>query len=471
LNGESAATNSICLNDPVPINQEKQLARKATGVARNENKSITRERRRIGKMKLNTMRAVDYWIGVPLCFLCTQLMRLLGSRQGPEKPERVLFIELSEMGSTVIANPALEKAKKELGAEIFFLIFERNADSLRLMDTVPESNIITIRDHGLTSLTLDSLRFLRWVRKAKIDTVVDLELFSRYSALLTGLTGARRRVGFYRFHSEGLYRGEMMSHRVNYNGHIHMAKNFVCMVNALQAAKPEIPYSKTHVSDEEIRVPVRPVPESEKEFVRGLVREVYPAYEPEHCRIVLINPNSSEMLPQRRWPRENFAELAKMVVGEWDDALVLITGARNEREEALRMQEAIGHPRIRSFAGMHKLKALLPLYNISAVLVTNDSGPGHFSAITPIRSIVLFGPETPRLYGSLGNTESITAELACSPCVTAANQKNSACNDPVCMRMVTPERVMQSIRGVLNGDRNAGREFVQATPGGDREPR
>jgi ADP-heptose:LPS heptosyltransferase len=267
-------------------------------------------------MKLGTMRAVDYWIGVPLCFLCTQLVRLLGRPKGPAKPERILFIELSEMGSTVIANPALEKAKNRLGAEIFFLIFERNADSLRLLDTVPDSNIVTIRDTGLTKLALDSFRFLRWTRKSKIDTVVDLELFSRYSALLTGLSGAVRRVGLHRFHCEGLYRGEMLTHRVSYNGHIHMAKNFVSMVNALLAAKPELPYSKTYVSDSEIRVPVRKVTESEKESVRGLVRRVYPEFTPESHRIVLVNPNSSEMLPQRRWPRDRFAALAAMVVRE-----------------------------------------------------------------------------------------------------------------------------------------------------------
>ena len=133
---------------------------------------------------------------------------------------------------------------------------------------------------------------------------------------------------------------------------------------------------------------------------------------------MLINPNSSELLPQRRWARDNYSTLARMVVEEWDDVLVLITGSPAEREEALQMQEKVGHPRFRSFAGMHKLMAITALYNIAAVLVTNDSGPAHFSAITPIRSIVLFGPETPRLYGSLGNTESITAELACSPCVT-----------------------------------------------------
>jgi ADP-heptose:LPS heptosyltransferase len=101
---------------------------------------------------------------------------------------------------------------------------------------------------------------------------------------------------------------------------------------------------------------------------------------------------------------------------------------------------------------MHKLKAITALYHISSVLVTNDSGPAHFSAITPIRSIVLFGPETPRLYGSMGNTESITVELSCSPCVTAANQKNSACNDAVCMRLITPERVLESVRAALDGE-------------------
>lgn len=402
-------------------------------------------------MKLRTMRAVDYWIGIPLCFLGTLAVRLMGARKGPEKPRRVLFIELSEMGSTVIANPALEKAKRELGAEIFFLIFERNVDCLRLLPTVPEANIVTIRETSLLVLALDTLRFLRWVRRAKIDTVVDMELFSRYSGLLTGLSRARRRVGFHRFHAEGLYRGEMLTHRVNYNGHIHMAKNFVCMVNALLASQPEVPYSKTYVPDEEIRVPVQPVSESEKEFVRGLIREVYPEYQPGRHRVVLLNPNSSELLPQRRWERENYNQLAALIAHEWEDVLVLITGSKAEREEALRMQEKVNHPRFRSFAGMHKLTAIKALYNIAEVLVSNDSGPAHFSAITPIRSIVLFGPETPKLYGSLGNSEPIWAELSCSPCVTAANQKNSACNDPVCMRLITPERVLESVRAVLNG--------------------
>jgi ADP-heptose:LPS heptosyltransferase len=356
------------------------------------------------------------------------------------------------MGSAVIAVPAIQKARDTLDAELFFLIFKRNADTLRLVPIVPEANVFTIRENGPLTLAVDSLRFLRWARKAKIDTVIDLELFSRYSALLTGLSGARRRVGFHRFHSEGLYRGEMMTHRVNYNGHIHMAKNFIAMVNALLASSPEVPYSKTFISDEEIRLPIQPIAEEAKEEMRRLVWQAYPDYRPDYHRIVLINPNSSELLPQRRWDRENFGALATMMVQEWDDVLVLITGSPAEREESRQMARSLEHPRIVSFAGMHRLEAITALYHISSVLVTNDSGPAHFSAITPIRSIVLFGPETPRLYGSLGNTESITVWLSCSPCVTAANQKNSACNDPVCMRLITPERVLESVRAALDGE-------------------
>jgi ADP-heptose:LPS heptosyltransferase len=402
-------------------------------------------------MKLQTMRAVDFWVGIPLCFFFTAVVRGLDAfaAKGPEKPQRVLFIELSEMGSTIVANPAMQKAKDELGAEIFFLIFARNAASLRLLDTVPSANVVTIREHSVGVLVADTIRFLMWARRERIDTVVDLEMFSRYSGLLTGLSGAVRRVGFYRFTNEGLYRGEMLTHRVAYNSHLHIAKNFVSMINALLAPVPELPYSKKHVSEAEIRLPIRPVSRLEENGVHALIREVYPEYDEGRHRVVLINPNSSELVPNRRWPMENFARLASMMLREWEDVLILLTGSKGEVEESLRLEAEVKHPRIRSLAGKHSLEALIPLYHVGKILVTNDSGPGHFSAITPIRSIVLYGPETPKLYGSLGNSEAITAELPCSPCVSAANHRNSACNDPVCMRMISPERVMASIREVL----------------------
>jgi hypothetical protein len=39
--------------------------------------------------------------------------------------------------------------------------------------------------------------------------------------------------------------------------------------------------------------------------MQTLVRQHYPLYHPSQHALVLINPNASELLPQRRWMPEN----------------------------------------------------------------------------------------------------------------------------------------------------------------------
>jgi hypothetical protein len=119
---------------------------------------------------------------------------------------------------------------------------------------IPLDNVLTIRDTSLFHLVWDTVAFLFWARRKGIDTVIDLELFSRYTALMTGFSGGSRRVGFYRFYQEGLYRGEMLTHRVAYNPHLH-AKNFIALVDSLIVPEPTQSYSKTLIGDEQIKAP------------------------------------------------------------------------------------------------------------------------------------------------------------------------------------------------------------------------
>ena len=64
-------------------------------------------------MNVDRMRMIDHRVGVPLCFLTTFLVKLLGrSAPAGTPPKKVLFIELSEMGSTILADPAMKKAKR-----------------------------------------------------------------------------------------------------------------------------------------------------------------------------------------------------------------------------------------------------------------------------------------------------------------------------------------------------------------------
>ena len=401
-------------------------------------------------MKVDTMRKIDFYAGVPLCFLVTlwrRIASLFGSWQRTA-PRRVLLLELSEMGSAILVDPAMRKLQQN-GVELYFAIFKKNAASLRLLDTVSEENVFTIRENGLFSLAFDTLRFLFWTRHQGIDTVIDLELFSRYTALLTGLSGANNRIGYYAFHNEGLYRGELLTHRVGYNPHIHIAKNFIALANAALSEHEELPFSKTLIDDEEIALAKRTVDEDERAAMRARVKEDFTDYDEAHHRIVLINPNASDLLPQRRWMRERFIEVMQSILRDYEDVLVLITGAPNEREEAEQLRKWVGHERCVNFAGRLKLLELPALYSISALMLTNDSGPGHFSAVTDMPTFVIFGPETPRLYGSLGNSTPIYAGLACSPCVSASNHRKTPCTDNVCLHAITPAQVLDAIRPVL----------------------
>ena len=120
----------------------------------------------------------------------------------------------------------------------------------------------------------------------------------------------------------------------------------------------------------------------------------------------------------------------------------------NQTAEDLRLR--IGHARAVNFAGKSTLADLPLLYSVSAVMVSNDSGPAHFASVTDMPTIVLFGPETPALYAPLGRVTAITAGLACSPCVSAANHRKTACTDPVCMTAILPERVLETVATILD---------------------
>jgi ADP-heptose:LPS heptosyltransferase len=397
-------------------------------------------------MNVDTMRAIDRYAGVPLCALATVLVRVRSWLRGPARPlRRVLFVELSEMGSTILAQPAMRKARER--TELFFVIFARNAGSLDLTGEFPAANVFTIRDTGLFHLAFDTLAFLAWTRRNDIDTVVDLELFSRFTALLTGLSGAERRVGFHRFHNEGLYRGEMLTHRVAYNPHIHVAKNFIALVNALFAAAPEVPYSKTIIGDDELTVALPPPDAGARDAMLARIRSEA-AFDPARQRLVLINPNASELLPHRRWMADRYADLIRRVLASHADVLIAVTGAPGERAEAEALAAASGEHCI-SLAGKTKLAELPALYSQAALMVSNDSGPAHFAAATGLPTIVLFGPETPKLYQPLGASRAIYAGLACSPCVSAHNHRKTACTNNVCMQAIGVEQVYAEVVEVL----------------------
>jgi hypothetical protein len=141
----------------------------------------------------NLMRAIDFWVGIPLTFLLTALYRLqrmvglAGSTVAA--PRNILFIQLAEMGTMVVAYPALKKTRDLFpDATLHFLCFAQIRSSVEMLDIVAPENIVTIEAHSAVSFVRDTRSV---ARPAAASTRINMEAFVSTS-VLSYLSGARR---------------------------------------------------------------------------------------------------------------------------------------------------------------------------------------------------------------------------------------------------------------------------------------
>src|SRR6266480_7365653 len=277
-----------------------------------------------------TLQRTDRWVGGPLCAILTLLRRIFGSagRPGPRQVRRILFVKFAEQGSTVLAYPAIRRAIEMVGREnVYVVVFEDNRFILDAMDVIPEGNVITIATHSLFGFTLSTLRSVHLVRKIRIDAVIDMEFLTRFSAMLTFATGARSRVGFHTFFGDGPYRGDLMTHRLLYNPHLHTSQIFEAMVEALTRDPSVLPTFDFTPSANQPLARFRPSL-SEVAEINALLQRENPRIG--SAPLILLNPNSSDLLPLRRWPPQRYVELARRLLERYPDLFIGFTGAPAE---------------------------------------------------------------------------------------------------------------------------------------------
>jgi ADP-heptose:LPS heptosyltransferase len=411
-------------------------------------------------MNVEQMRRVDRWMGAPVCFALTLWRRLFGRPAPPasERPRRILFIKLAEQGSTVLAQGALRAAVERVGkANVFFLLFGENRPILDLLGLVPPENVLAIQTGGLVRTVLGACRALWRLRRTRVDAVIDLEFFARSSAALSYLSGARRRVGFHAFCGEASYRGDLLTHRVPFNPYLHTSQTFRVLVDALAQPPDRFPtfdlVPAPAGGPEEQFAPAA----AELADARALVRRHRPSFTDQP--LVLLNANASDLMPLRRWPGERYVGLARRLLQRYPEMVIGLTGAPGEAPAVANLARQVGDERCVSLAGQTTLRQLLTLYHLADVLVTNDSGPAHFATLTPIDVVVLFGPETPRLFAAQSpRTHALWAGLACSPCINAFNDRRSACRDNLCMKAIGVEQVFEAVCRLVERRRPALRE-------------
>jgi ADP-heptose:LPS heptosyltransferase len=396
-------------------------------------------------MNVPFLQRIDRYAGVPLCFCLTMARKVFGRRSlpGPALARRILFVKLAEQGSTVLAVPAIRRAIELAGREnVYFVVFEDNRFILDLLELIPEQNVITICAQGFLRMGVSALKAMSRLQRLKLDAVVDMEFFSRGSAAIAFLSGAKARVGFHAFFGGGPYRGDLMTHRLSYNPRLHTTTTFRVLVEALTQDPATLPVLDFAPPATAIDMPAFVPKAGEIESVEAML----PRSNGRRMPIILLNPNASDLLPLRQWPRERYVQLANRLLAELPEIQIVFTGAPGEAREIEPLARQVNSVRCVCLAGKSTLRQLMVLYTLSEVLVTNDSGPAHFATLTPIHIVTLFGPETPALFAAPPPRNlPLWAGLSCSPCVNAYNNRQSTCRDNRCMKQITVHQVFDEV--------------------------
>ncbi len=373
-------------------------------------------------MGLKAIKYIDRHIGIMMC----NLFGFFSGNKIPKdySPKKILMIKFSGFGNIVMALPTIRAIRKKYpNAEITFLTHSINKTIIQNDPSINEVICFDIVNIFKTVISIPS--FFSEIKKKQFDMAIDFEQFSRFSALISLLSGAKIRIGF---DTLGQKREKLFNIQVKYNDNNHTSKTFGDIGKALKV--------KIDFNDRKIFLETK-----DKEKIDSLLKS-------ENINkidtLVGIHPGCGLNNPKRKWEKEKIAELADFLIDKYG-VKIFFTGSSREKSLIKKIQELMNHESA-DFSDKVDLKELAELISRCKAFVSSDTGPLHLASAMEIPVISFFGPNTPLLYGPLGKNNLIFyKKMPCSPCTTNFNEKTSTCKHFVCIKNITVKEVKETI--------------------------
>lgn len=384
-------------------------------------------------MNTSQMRHIDYFFGGAICLVldAVERVRLLFSRKRTRPaPKTVVVTKYLGMGSILLATPALRALKSRYPrCKVILLTFSSNTDFAQRLQIFDD--VLSIRTNSLLYFTLDTLRNLHSIRQLHADYLLDFEFFARFSTIVSYLSGAACRVGYY---MPQIWRGNLLDIPVHFNPYRHVCEIFAAQVEALGITVDDMVISAPIINDAAVAK------------TRGILAQTGVLAEDS---VVVVNVNASDLSLERRWPSHNFVKIIEELAKHSKLRFVLV-GSPGEKiyvDEVYSTLSPVARSRCINLAGEQTLDEFSALLALSDVCITNDSGPLHIAAALGTRTISFFGPESPQLYGPKGDGHIVFyAGIYCSPCLSVFNAKRAMCNgDNICMKSISPKQVLEEL--------------------------
>ncbi len=350
---------------------------------------------------------------------------------------RILIVNPFGIGDVLFSTPLIRAIRSAFPNG--FIVYLCNRRTERILQGNPHLNQIIVyeKDEWVAfwkrSWWQAAARFmalLRDVHRLHLDLAIDLSLGERYSFLLACL-GVPRRIGFnYR------RRGRFLTDAVVIDGYHqeHVVEYYRQLLRfygiELQEASLELRISN-----------------DEKQWAGTWLAQ--------HAldqgrRVVGMVPAGGVSwgiaAPFRRWSFEGFAAVADALI-ERCGVHVILFGESSDAQACQTVAKLMHHSVI-DLSGQTTLGQFVSLLSRLELVICNDGGPLHLAVSQRVKTVSIFGPVDPRVYGPYapGRAYHRTvyhAGLRCRPCYHQF--KLPPCPyERACLTMIEPEVVLQA---------------------------
>jgi ADP-heptose:LPS heptosyltransferase len=370
-------------------------------------------------MTFQIKRRIDYWAGGLLLALLFVPVRILGvtMRRNHTTTHRhgCAVIKLVGAGSLFLAMPSMLEIRQRFPNGRFFLVGTPAVLKVaREFDWFDEYWVID--DSSVGRLIVSVVRVL-WLMGSRADHLIDLEVHSRFTTLLTVLSTVRNRIGFVDeivFWRRGFY-----THMTFFNVHgpVYVFYDLLARWFGVDTVSVSEFYEAFRAQVIGMKLPPRTRPASP---------------------YVAVGHGCSELGRERRLrPDEWQSMLRSMILAGHE---ILLLGGPEDSAAADTIIEAVGTGR--NLCGQLNIAQSARLIEGAAAFYGIDSMLLHFARALAVPSVSVFGPTDPATrLRPLGARERVAfARLPCSPCIHV-NEKPPCQGKWTCMALALQELV------------------------------
>jgi heptosyltransferase III len=366
---------------------------------------------------------------------------LISRQPAAELPRdaRILIIRPDHIGDVLLTTPAIDVLRHAFpDGYLAALVGPWSAEVIRRGPPVDALRTCEFpgfirRSRGWIGAPYVQLRRARELRRKRFDVAVIARPDHWWGALLAALAGIPHRVGF-----KVPECAPFLTEAVDQPSGAHTAElslllaRRVCELAGLGAPLRSL-------------MPVFTISDEERLQARAAIDGCDTAGD---GPLLVLHPGAGTTL--KLWPAERWARTLDLVRERWDARTLIVSSSTDEPIVAAIRRFARGpHRWLTTDQGLGYLAAILAQAD---VVIGSDSGPLHLAAAVGARTVRLYGPTDPALFGPWPPSErhiALRALVPCSPCGFVSAPPCGDVVNPRCLLEQTPEDICESVGWVI----------------------